>query len=302
MALKGNKRTVKVNMEGVEAGMVAIPEGDYHVKVKKIEQKEGESSGKPYLNWELEVIEGSHKGSKLFHTTSLQPQALFNLKSTLIALGESVPNKAMNLDLDALEGGEMRVAVAHETYEGKKRARVVEVFPLDEGEEEEIDYSEMDLDELKALCKEREITVGKKDKKAQLVEKLEAWDEENSEEDEGDEDEEDEEEVDLDAMSLEELIAFAEEEEIDLSELSKKDLKKKSKVKAVIEAAMEEEDEGDGEDEEDEEGEEEETPDFDSMKKDELLAWAEENEIKVPAKHQKSEAKLRKYLKEKVEE
>ena len=189
-------RQVKVNMQGVESSQL-VKEGDYLVTVEEIVSKVSESSGKPMLVWTF-VTES---GGKLWHNTSLQPQALFNLKNVLIALGQAVPNSTMSLDLDELEGLTCGVTVAHEMYEGKKKARIVDFFPADENDE---------LDE-------------------------EGDDEEASTEEEAEDEGEEEEEVNLEGMTLPELIEYAEENDIKLSKADKKTVKK---VKKAIEEAL----------------------------------------------------------------
>ena len=77
-----------------------------------------------------------------------------------------------------------------------------------------------------------------------IEEELEEVEEEDDEEEEVEEDEDDEdewEEVDLDSMSLEELLDYAEENDIDLTHLSKKNRKKRSTVLRAIKEALEDE-------------------------------------------------------------
>jgi hypothetical protein len=205
---KGN--VVRVDLSNVESRGPLVPEGDYTVRVSEIELKTSEK-GSQYIQFVLEIVSKASKGSKLYHIASLQPQALFNLKNTLIALGVTVPTKAMDLDLDELIGLEMGVTVEHETYDGKKKARVMEVFPIDDGntpdveeeedeeededveeeedEDETMDYESMTDDELKAECKKRGLKSKKKDTKKRLIKRLEKSDAAGNEEE--DEDEED---------------------------------------------------------------------------------------------------------------
>lgn len=232
MATKSRKgrgtSSVNVDLSGVEASRKAIPEGTYEVVVNSATQKDSRD-GNPMIAFEFEVAEGAHKGAKLFENCSLQPQALFKLKSVLLALGIEIPNKAFDLNLRDLVGLTCEVEVGHETYEGKKRARILQyndpedTDESDEGDEEDsIDLEErlgeLDLDELKDLAKELDISSAeiKKAKKAKaLIELileeadeddiLEALGEEADEEDE--EDEDDEEEQDYSEMSLAELKA-----------------------------------------------------------------------------------------------
>lgn len=294
------KRSLKVNMTDVESG-VLVPEGDYIVEVASVEVAESESSGKEYLKWKFEITEGSCKGQNLFHNTSLQPQALFNLKGVLISMGMPVPNNTLSLDLDDIEGRTLGVTVEHEVYEGKKKARVTETFPPDGAESEDdddtVDPSTLELDELIEFAAENDIDLSSlkaKDKKnkAKVLAVVEAAMAENEDEDD-DESEGDSEDVDddgLDELDLKGLKAYAKKNDIDLSDLSAKDAKNESKVREAIRAAYED---GDN----DEEG-----PDFDEMGLKELKAYAAENDIEIPKKIIKNEEKIRELLAASVED
>lgn len=235
MALKNKRRgregsSVNVDLSGVETSRRAIPEGTYSLVVNQVEQKTSRE-GNPMISFEFEVSEGPHKGAKLFENCSLQPQALFKLKSVLMALGMEIPNKAFDLNLKDLIGLECEVEVGHETYEGKKRARILEYInpeesegsSEDEEEEEESEdledtLSEMNKDELKDLALELDIPKKKvlaAKKVKDLVDLIrdeadeddirEALGESSSDEEEPEEDGDDE--VDYSEMSLSELKA-----------------------------------------------------------------------------------------------
>lgn len=232
MATKSRKgrssSSINVDLSGVEASRKAIPEGTYEVVVNEATQKNSRD-GNPMIAFEFEVQEGPHKGAKLYENCSLQPQALFKLKSVLLALGIDIPNKAFDLNLRDLIGLTCEVEVGHEVYEGKKRARILQYNdPEDSGEEEEDSdedddesvedkLAELDLDELKDLAKELDISSSdiKKAKKAKALidlimdsaeedDILEALGEDSDEEDDEDDEEEDQ---DYSKMSLSELKA-----------------------------------------------------------------------------------------------
>jgi len=195
---KKGGRVISVDFSGTEkGGRRKIPEGDYLCKVKEVTEEVGENSGQPYLRWVLDIQEPEkYKGSPLYHNTSLQPQALFNLRNLLEAMEVEVPESIANLNLDDYEGLELGVGVELEQYEGKDKPNVVDLFPVadffsdeeeddddeeeddDDDEEETPDYEDMTLDELKALCKERDIKVPKKAKADKLISLLEDNDEE----------------------------------------------------------------------------------------------------------------------------
>lgn len=154
--------SLSVDFTGVESsGKVA--EGRQLAEVIECEVKTSENTGNDYINWKLKA-----KGGNIYHTTSLQPQALWNLRNTLEAMGMEVPESALELDLAEFPGMELGIEVENETYQGKKRPRIIDVFPVEElggeeaesddepeeeaGSEEDLTYDdimEMDKDELK---------------------------------------------------------------------------------------------------------------------------------------------------------
>lgn len=128
------KTSVKVDFTGVEASG-NHPEGRFLFTVDGVpEIKTSENSGNDYINWKLKSSQGM-----VWHMTSLAPQALFNLRNVLESLGLEVEQAAMDLDLTELEGLTLGGEVEHEVYGGKKRARMIDIFPEAEldGEEEE---------------------------------------------------------------------------------------------------------------------------------------------------------------------
>lgn len=313
------KRVVNLNMKDVSVGGV-IPEGEYIVTVDEVSVEESQQ-GNQYLKWVFKVIDGPQKNSKIYHNTSLLPQSLFNLKNLLIALGVPVPDKAFQLNLDECEGCNCGVTVTHETYDGKKRSRVTDVFPLDasdvEGEDdgEEVDLEEMSLEELIEFADENDIKLTAKQKKRKSAalaaiqdalgddeeEDEEADDEEADDEDTESEEEsdEDEEEPAIEDMDLEALIEFAEENEI---KLTAKQKKRKSAALAAIQEAL---DDSDEEEEEDDDEEEADEVDVFTLNLSECRSFAKDNGIslaKMPVKDRKNLDKVREYIQEKLDE
>ena len=262
MAKKTNKKGIKLNFDGVETGYKAVPEGTYEVRVKEIEAGTSQANA-PKLDFKFEIISGKNKGSLLFYTCSLQPQALFKLKVVLEALGYEIPEGNFNLDIDELIDLECSVEVAHETYEGKKRARIVEFITSDEDDEDDSEDEDDDDSE------DEEDT----DDEDEDDEDEEEDDEDDDEDEDEDEDEEDE--VDYDSLSLKELKALAKEKGIKFDKKAKKD---------DIIALLQEEDD---DEEDDEEDEEDDTPDYESMNLKELKALCKERGIKVTKKDNK---------------
>ena len=220
---KGRNDSVNVDLSGVESSRKTIPEGTYTLTVNAANQKNS-SNNNPMIVFEFEVADGPYKGVPLYENCSLQPQALFKLKSVLEALGFEIPNKAFDLNLRDLIGLTCEVEVGHEVYEGKKRARILEYLTPDLDDEEDDDedgledkLSELDLDELKDLAKDLDISASdiKKAKKAEALINLimDSADEDDilealgEDSDEEDEDDDDDESPDYSEMSLAELKA-----------------------------------------------------------------------------------------------
>lgn len=315
------KRVVNLNMKDVSVGGV-IPEGEYIVTVDEVSVEESQQ-GNQYLKWVFKVIDGPQKNSKIYHNTSLLPQSLFNLKNLLIALGVPVPDKAFQLNLDECEGCNCGVTVTHETYDGKKRSRVTDVFPLDasdvdsEDDGEEVDLEEMSLEELIEFADENDIKLTAKQKKRKSAalaaiqdalgdeEDEEADDEEADDEDteseEEESDDEEEEEPALEDMDLDQLIEFAEENEI---KLTAKQKKRKSAALAAIQEALDDTDEEEEEDTDDEDEEADEVDVF-TLNLSECRSFAKDNGIslaKMPVKDRKNLDKVREYIQEKLDE
>lgn len=305
------KRVLNLNMKDVSVGGV-IPEGEYAVTVDEVSVEESQQ-GNQYLKWIFKVLDGKQKGSKIYHNTSLLPQSLFNLKNLLIALGVPVPDKAFQLNLDECEGCNCGVTITHETYDGKKRSRVTDVFPLDSTEveddddSEDVDLEEMSLEELIEFAEENDIKLTAKQKKRKsaaleaIQEVLGDEDEEEEAEDEeveddSDDESEEEDDVDLEDMSLEQLVEFAEENDI---KLTAKQKKRKSAALAAIQEALEETDD---EEEDDEDSDE---VDVFTLNLSECRSFAKDNGIslaKMPVKDRKNLDKVREYIQEKLDE
>lgn len=247
MAIRNKRRgregsSVNLDLSGVEVSRKAIPEGTYAVVVNKAELTKSRE-GNNMIKMEFEVTEGPHKGAKLFENCSLQPQALFKLKSVMLALGMDIPNGSFDLDTNDLVGLNCEVEVGHETYEGKKRARILEYINAEEADEEEEDSDDS--------------------------------------EDEDDEDEEDLEEK-LEEMSKDELKDLALELDIPKKKvLAAK--KAKALIDLILDEADEEELMAllDGENDEDEEDEDDEETDYSEMSPSELKAECKDRGLKV---------------------
>lgn len=161
-----SNRVVSVDMNGVNSRQL-VAEGDHEAMVDEITIESSDNG--EYLKWVFKVVGGENDGAKLYHNTSLQKQALWNLKNVLTALGVPVPNSVMKLNLADVEGRRCGVTVTHATWQGKKQAKITDLFPSEAGgdaeegeeeaveeeaaEEETVDLESMSLPELVAHAK-----------------------------------------------------------------------------------------------------------------------------------------------------
>jgi len=174
---------------------VWVPDGEYLVEVESVKEEIGQESGKPYLIWTLKIVEPKeYAGKRLRHTTSLQEHALWNLASTLEALGWEVPEGELNLaPLSQFKGLRMGVATETDTYQGKKRSEIADVFPEDELYELDDEEDEDDEEEEEPEDDEEEDDEEEEEDEEEDEDEDDEDDEDDEEEDEEDDEEEDEE-------------------------------------------------------------------------------------------------------------
>lgn len=188
---KKNSKVIKVDFTGVDVGGRVVPPGEYVAAVENVKHETSSKSNKPFLGWELKIVEGDSKGAKLFHNTSLQPQALWKLRQMLEALGVETEEGAMSLNLTEYVGLQLGVEVDNEEYDGKTRTRVVDVFSLDDPDEDEDDGKD---EEVEDDSDEDEDEDDGDDEEEEVDEEDEEEEEEEEEEDDEDDEEDDEEE------------------------------------------------------------------------------------------------------------
>lgn len=121
---------INVDFTDVKSGFEPIPEGKHDAVVFEIEQKIGQNSGKPYLNWQLKIQGGECDGRRAFFMTSLAPNALWKLKEVLHNLGYSKEELEGNFELDTMDlvGRDCTIVITHEEYQGEMRDRVSNIL------------------------------------------------------------------------------------------------------------------------------------------------------------------------------
>lgn len=138
---KAKRTSLRIpGMKDVEGKRPLVAEGEYTVEVVNVEEKEGQNA--PYLSWEFKIVGGKFDGAKLYNNTSLAPQALWNLRGTLEALGLEVPDDDTDMELEDLIGKTCGVEVGHEMYDGKKMARITDIHPAAEEDDDNADDDE----------------------------------------------------------------------------------------------------------------------------------------------------------------
>lgn len=102
-----------------------LPEGFYHVRVEKVEDKESKESGNMQTQLWLKVQNEPFVGRVIPDFASHQPQALFKMKAYFKAAGlmDRVA-QAGSWESEWLVGTEFYVQITHDTYKGEKRMKV----------------------------------------------------------------------------------------------------------------------------------------------------------------------------------
>ena len=158
------KNTLSVDFEGVESGGgKPVPDGNYTATLHAVEEKEGETSGEPYLSCRWKIAGGKSDGATVFDNISLQPQSLWRFRTILECLGYEVEEGPMDIDMDDIIGEECGIEVTNEEWEGKDKPRITGF--MDEGDEEEEEEEEEEAPakkKRKSRAKPKKIRVGSK--------------------------------------------------------------------------------------------------------------------------------------------
>ena len=291
---------IKYDVADVEPGkeFEQAKPGIYPAKI--IEAEPRLTDGKNDIHVIVEITDPADTYSRLHSYVHLGEASRWKMRELTDACG--LPAKG-TLDTDKLISKNIRIKVGAGTYEGEYRAQLNrflslkdedededEDLPEDEdGDEEETDgdaedYSEWEVDDLKAELEERELDVptgrGAALKK-KLIAALEEDDASGDEDEEEEEEDEDEDELpDFASLSLAELKKLAADAGLEVKG-------PKSKYVAALE---EHHSDGGDEDAEPED-------DYDEWTAEELIGEAKERELELP-KGRKDKAKLIAMLRE----
>ena len=175
-------RRKKLDFSKVES-YTRCAEGQHTAKIVEV-QENTTQAGDDMLTMVFEVIKGDSKGARVFDNFVLTDKALWKLKQLLQVVGIKCNGK-IALDLDKLVGKICDIAVYHEEYNGKMKARIDEYIALkrDDYDDEDDDEDEDEEPEEKPAPK----------KKAPAKKPIKKQPEPEEEDDEDWEDEEEEE-------------------------------------------------------------------------------------------------------------
>ncbi len=108
----------------------AVPQGTYHVVVDSAElvEKPGKT---PYVKTVFTIVEGEHKGRKLFKNFTWTEKALPFMKGFLVAINYAT-DAEVEIDWNEWKGEQLAVRVTHKMFEGEPQAEVSQYIPLNE--------------------------------------------------------------------------------------------------------------------------------------------------------------------------
>ena len=139
-------KKVKLDFTNVQS-YKRCEEGIHTVKLIQIDEGTSQA-GDDMLKATFEVISaGNSKGARVFDNFVLTDKALWKLKMCLQGMGIKCDGK-IALDPDKLIGKTVDVDIAHEEYNGQKRARIMEYSKVMVEDDDDDDFDDDDEDEV----------------------------------------------------------------------------------------------------------------------------------------------------------
>lgn len=143
-------KKIKIDFSKVEERSVwttrQIPAGIHKMKVTSVQQTEAQD-GTPMLVYALKPADARYTTRLFPYYCKQQQNQLWKLRDLLVAAGETIPKKAVQIDPEKIVGRFVAVEVDDDMYNGHVRSQVQGVFGLDILEEDEDDqYDEDDQD------------------------------------------------------------------------------------------------------------------------------------------------------------
>lgn len=112
-----------------------IPPGLYKATIASVKETEAQD-GTAMLVYGFRPT-SSHFRTRLFpYYCKLQQNQLWKLRDLLVAAGERIPKKALNIDPNKVVGREIAIEVEDDVWDGKVRSQVQAVFSAEMAEED----------------------------------------------------------------------------------------------------------------------------------------------------------------------
>nr|DAK07737.1 MAG TPA: Protein of unknown function (DUF669) [Caudoviricetes sp.] len=207
-----------------------IPAGIYKAKIASVKETEAQDGT-------AMLVYGFQPTNKRFRTRmfpfycKLQQNQLWKLRDLLVAAGEKIPKKALNIDPNKVVGREIAIEVEDDVWEGKVRSQVQAVYDtelVDEDEDQFEDSEDQTEDTAEEFEDDEDWEDDLDEDEDDDLDEDDLDDEEDELDDDFDEDEDDlDDEDDWDDFDEEE----DEEEEEEEPEPAPKPAKKKRKVR-----------------------------------------------------------------------
>ena len=122
-----------------------IPEGLYKAKVAAVQETEAQD-GTAMLVYAFVPEDSRFKSRRFPYYCKLQQNQLWKLRDLLVAAGETVPKRAVQIDPEKIVGKSVAIEVEDDSYNGNVRSSVNGVYGIDILDEDATD-SEVEADE-----------------------------------------------------------------------------------------------------------------------------------------------------------
>ena len=127
-----------------------IPEGLYRAKVVSVQETEAQD-GTAMLVYGFVPEDNRFKSRRFPYYCKLQQNQLWKLRDLLVAAGETVPKRAVNIDPEKIVGKSVAIEVEDDSYNGNVRSSVNGVYGVDildeDGGDTEVEDDEEEYDE-----------------------------------------------------------------------------------------------------------------------------------------------------------
>lgn len=107
-----------------------IPAGIYKAKIASVKETEAQD-GTAMLVYGFQPVNKRFRTRLFPFYCKLQQNQLWKLRDLLVAAGEKIPKKALNIDPNKVVGREIAIEVEDDVWEGKVRSQVQAVYNSD---------------------------------------------------------------------------------------------------------------------------------------------------------------------------